>query len=141
VRERECVCVCAHYVCVCVCASVYKQSSTPSLTSACLTPVTNVKFLQEILAFPGRTSCWAIYLTCTFMPPTTLPSPSLQSGEGMGRLSHTMCRRMAGKLFLHPKKTCMYLLLPQEEVYICSSRLGLIKMDHRHSGNGRNSQQ
>jgi hypothetical protein len=28
-----------------------------------------------------------------------------------------------------------------EEIYICSSRLGLIKMDHRHSGNGRNSQQ
>jgi hypothetical protein len=26
-------------------------------------------------------------------------------------------------------------------IYICSSRLGLIKMDHRHSGNGRNSQQ
>ncbi len=24
----------------------------------------------------------------------------------------------------------------EEEVYICSSRLGLIKMDHRHSGNG-----
>jgi hypothetical protein len=38
-------------------------------------------------------------------------------------------------------ETCMYLLLPQEELYICSSRLGLIKMDHRHSGNGRNSQQ
>ncbi len=29
----------------------------------------------------------------------------------------------------------------QEEVYICSSRLGLINMDHHHSGNGRNSQQ
>jgi hypothetical protein len=29
----------------------------------------------------------------------------------------------------------------EEEVYICSSRLGLIKMDHPHSGNGRNSQQ
>jgi hypothetical protein len=29
----------------------------------------------------------------------------------------------------------------EEEIYICSSRLGLIKMDHRHSGNGRNSQQ
>jgi hypothetical protein len=28
-----------------------------------------------------------------------------------------------------------------EEIYICSSRLGLIKMEHRHSGNGRNSQQ
>jgi hypothetical protein len=38
-------------------------------------------------------------------------------------------------------KTCMYLLLPQEEIYICSSRLGLIKLDHHHSGNGRNSQQ
>jgi hypothetical protein len=24
----------------------------------------------------------------------------------------------------------------EEEIYICSSRLGLIKMDHRHSGNG-----
>jgi hypothetical protein len=24
----------------------------------------------------------------------------------------------------------------EEEVYICSSRLGLIKMDHRYSGNG-----
>jgi hypothetical protein len=23
----------------------------------------------------------------------------------------------------------------EEEIYICSSRLGLIKMDHRHSGN------
>jgi hypothetical protein len=29
----------------------------------------------------------------------------------------------------------------EEEIYICSSRLGLIKMDHHHSGNGRNSQQ
>jgi hypothetical protein len=29
----------------------------------------------------------------------------------------------------------------EEENYICSSRLGLIKMDHHHSGNGRNSQQ
>jgi hypothetical protein len=29
----------------------------------------------------------------------------------------------------------------EEEVYICSSRLGLIKMDHHPSGNGRNSQQ
>ncbi len=29
----------------------------------------------------------------------------------------------------------------REEIYICSSRLGLIKMDHHHSGNGRNSQQ
>jgi hypothetical protein len=27
----------------------------------------------------------------------------------------------------------------KEEIYICSSRLGLIKMDHHHSGNGRNS--
>ncbi len=26
-------------------------------------------------------------------------------------------------------------------IYLCSTRLGLIKMDHRHSGNGRNSQQ
>jgi hypothetical protein len=29
----------------------------------------------------------------------------------------------------------------KKEIYICSSRLGLIKMDHRHSGIGRNSQQ
>jgi hypothetical protein len=29
----------------------------------------------------------------------------------------------------------------EEEIYICSSRLGLIKMDHHHSGNDRNSQQ
>jgi hypothetical protein len=29
----------------------------------------------------------------------------------------------------------------EEEIYICSSRLGLIKMDHHHSGNGRNIQQ
>jgi hypothetical protein len=29
----------------------------------------------------------------------------------------------------------------EEEIYICSSHLGLTKMDHRHSGNGRNSQQ
>jgi hypothetical protein len=29
----------------------------------------------------------------------------------------------------------------EEEIYICSSRLGLMKMEHRHSGNGRNSQQ
>jgi hypothetical protein len=29
----------------------------------------------------------------------------------------------------------------EEQIYICSSRLGLIKMDHHHSGNGRNSQQ
>jgi hypothetical protein len=27
----------------------------------------------------------------------------------------------------------------EEEIYICSSRLGLIKMDHHHSGNGRKS--
>jgi hypothetical protein len=25
----------------------------------------------------------------------------------------------------------------EEEIYICSSRLGLIKMDHHHFGNGR----
>jgi hypothetical protein len=24
----------------------------------------------------------------------------------------------------------------EEEGYVCSSRLGLIKLDHRHSGNG-----
>jgi hypothetical protein len=29
----------------------------------------------------------------------------------------------------------------EEDIYTCSSRLGLIKMDHHHSGNGRNSQQ
>jgi hypothetical protein len=29
----------------------------------------------------------------------------------------------------------------EEEIYMCSSRLRPIKMDHRHSGNGRNSQQ
>ncbi len=29
----------------------------------------------------------------------------------------------------------------EEEIYICSSRLELNKMDHHHSGNGRNSQQ
>jgi hypothetical protein len=28
-----------------------------------------------------------------------------------------------------------------EEIYICSSRLGLIKMDHHHSGNARTAQQ
>ncbi len=28
----------------------------------------------------------------------------------------------------------------EEEIYIWSSRLGRIKMDDRHSGNGRNSQ-
>jgi hypothetical protein len=27
------------------------------------------------------------------------------------------------------------------EIYICSSRLGAITMDHRHSGNGKNSRQ
>jgi hypothetical protein len=27
----------------------------------------------------------------------------------------------------------------RRKFYICSSRLGLIEMDHRHSGNGRNS--
>jgi hypothetical protein len=29
----------------------------------------------------------------------------------------------------------------EREVYKCSSRPGLIEMDHRQSGNGRNSQQ
>jgi hypothetical protein len=29
----------------------------------------------------------------------------------------------------------------KEEIYICSSLLRLIKMDHRHTRNGRNSQQ
>jgi hypothetical protein len=29
----------------------------------------------------------------------------------------------------------------EEEIYTCSSRLGLTKMDHHHSGIGRNSQQ
>jgi hypothetical protein len=29
----------------------------------------------------------------------------------------------------------------EEEIYICSNRLGLINMDHHHSGNGRNSQE
>jgi hypothetical protein len=41
---------------------------------------------------------------------------------------------------LHPKHvadTCT----EEEEIYICSSCLGLIKTDHRNSGNGRNSQQ
>jgi hypothetical protein len=41
----------------------------------------------------------------------------------------------------HPVICFFDIIEEEEEIYICSSRLGLIKMDHHHSGNGRNSQQ
>jgi hypothetical protein len=31
---------------------------------------------------------------------------------------------------------CLLYTEEEENIYVCSSRLGLIKMDHRHSGNG-----
>jgi hypothetical protein len=75
-----------------------------------------------------------------FMPSQSFRPPSMEDVHLRCSSRHgTACSR--GRY--HPKRKCVWVIISQkkkEEIYICSSRLGLIKMDHRHSGNGRNSQ-
>jgi hypothetical protein len=65
-----------------------------------------------------------------------LPGPSSVASCG-GGLQGSIAKECWAWCGCFLFKSC----IEEEEIYICTSRLGLIKLDHHHSGNGRISQQ